>query len=279
MNSNDPLSHGSSKDILTPQNRATAMRHLSATVIAAISVTAFTQIASAADLLGVPPAAVASWSGCYVGLNAGGAWGDAEIKSSATGIDADAGYNTTLRSAGSPTLHSESFTGGGQIGCNYQVSQFVLGVEGDFGYLGFDGSRNTGPNVAPVGTTITFSEDVHANWIGTVRGRLGYLVAPNWLIYGTGGAGFTDESFRQNLVFGPAITRLPGKTTDSRTGWIAGGGVEWAFMPKWSAKLEYLFVDFGTLSFSNATPNASVYRHSSDLTDNIVRVGINYKVW
>ncbi len=156
------------------------------------------------------------------------------------------------------------------------MGQFVIGVEGDIDWNNYSVSRVTGAIPTPIGTTITFGEFVKTDWLATVRGRAGFA-ADRWFFYGTGGWAGARETFTQNLVFGPATLSLPGSVTSDRSGWTAGVGVEYAFAGNWTAKLEYLYVDLGTLSFTNVTPNGSVYTHNNRLEENIVRAGINYK--
>jgi outer membrane immunogenic protein len=135
--------------------------------------------------------------------------------------------------------------GGGQIGFNYQLSpRFVIGAENDLQASSLK-ARDDGP----------YHRDATLPWFGTARGRVGIaLTEPRLLIYGTGGMAFGDPKIAGD-----------GKL---RVGWTAGGGVEWAFTPKWSAKLEYLYTDI----FRDIRNNASD-RHARFHT---IRVGVNY---
>src|SRR5262245_46358260 len=118
------------------------MRRLSLTAVAAASTVAFTQIASAADLprkspVYAPPSPVYNWTGFYVGANAGGAWGRDNVSTTGSiGAGLFAIDNAAVTSAASPTIDPTGFTGGIQLGYNWQTGNVVWGIEGDFDYLG-----------------------------------------------------------------------------------------------------------------------------------------------
>lgn len=200
---------------------------------------AFSGDLSRPPVYGAPllPPVYYSWTGCYAGLNAGGLWGH---------------VNDTMDG-------SAGLTGGGQVGCNWQMNAFVLGGEADIQYTGLDGSRD-----ALVGTT-TIHEDFRSRWLATFRGRLGWLINPSMLIYGTGGlAGAnvdTTDSWGSSSV----------SVSTTRAGWTIGSGLEWMFAPQWSVKAEYLYVNLG--HFTSTIPVSTIDHHP---TENIVRVGVNY---
>jgi len=149
------------------------------------------------------------------------------------------------------------FLGGGQVGFNYQVGQFVFGVEGDFTGTGIKGGVNA--------LGATFNNTV--NWTSTVTGRAG-LAFDRWLVYGKGGVAWAGDKFSTNRY-----SAFSSEITDTRIGWTVGGGVEYAFAPQWSAKVEYNFMDFGTKSYSFAPG------FSTDIDQKVqeVKVGVNYK--
>jgi outer membrane immunogenic protein len=176
-------------------------------------------------------------------------------------------------------------------GYNWQVSRAVFGLEGDINYFGFKGSTSGSalyPCCAPTGFTINSS--VSADWLATIRGRLGLLATPGWLIYATGGAAIADVrgDFKFTDTFGQATESGTIRTT--RVGWTAGVGSEYAVGGGWSLKAEYLYVDLGRAGVTSANlafmpgagpgpiavPN-NPFTHSVDLKSNIVRVGLNYK--
>ena len=179
--------------------------------------------------------------------------------------------------------------GGGQIGYNWQSSNWLFGLEADIQGSGERGSSSTVcVACADDGTNITSTLTQKLDWFGTVRGRAGILVTPTVLLYGTGGLAYGDVktggSVTGNTVLGVPITvAFPG-TSSTRAGWTVGAGVEGRISGNWTAKLEYLYMDLGTVSAGpialtgilvpvRTTAAAS---YSSHFTDNILRVGVNY---
>lgn len=262
------------------------------------------QIASAADMpVKAPvykamPAVVAyNWTGCYVGANAG--WGHAKHDLStaahrfpANNINATA--RTAIIKAGAASLDGDGFTGGGQVGCNWQLAgtSFVLGGEGDFNFLSAKASRDTGNVVEPVsGRVVRSIDDIGMDWFATIRGRIGFAI-DRILIYGTGGVAFAKIDISKRFAWNfndacPVVGGLnechAGGDNSTRTGWTAGGGVEWAFDNHWSAKAEYLYADFGDVTYqtSNVGPAfvgaPQVASHTVSTTLQIARLGINYR--
>src|SRR5262249_53859944 len=143
--------------------------------------------------------------------------------------------------------------------------QFVLGVEGDISWANLRGNSSVVTGVAaPI--TNTFNSDV--NWTSTLTGRAG-VAFDRWLVYGKGGVAWAGDRFTSNRYTFPASA----ESTDTRIGWTAGAGVEYAFAPNWSAKLEYNYMDFGKKTYS-FTPTTT-----TDIEQQIhaVKFGINYK--
>jgi outer membrane immunogenic protein len=174
-----------------------------------------------------------NWTGFYVGINGGGGWGRSSVSAPFT----TGGYGISGGLVG------------GTLGYNWQVGQAVFGLEGDIDW------RNIGGAHVCAGTSCS----VRNNWLGTVRGRLGYAF-DRFLPYVTGGAAFGDVRTRVTGV---------GSTDPTNAGWTLGGGIEAAIAGPWTAKIEYLYVDLG---HSNAPLAAN-----SKFTTNIVRAGINYR--
>lgn len=260
-------------------------------------------VASAADMAvkapvykAPPPAVVATWTGCYVGLNAGADWGRSNF--SWTGITESAtafavGAATVVPAAANAKLTDTGFIGGGQVGCNYQTGVIVFGGEADFDYTDLSASRtaislgntNGGPaTIVPGNITESFS----SHWLSTIRGRLG-VASGNWLFYGTGGAAIANMSFADQLCFPtagtPTCNSASGSTT--RVGWAAGAGVEWKFTGNWSFKAEYLHADLGNFSYTSVGTTAAgvvllpaaTITHNHNLREDIFRVGVNYGFW
>jgi outer membrane immunogenic protein len=237
-----------------------------------------------------------TWTGCYIGVNAG--WGRAEHDLSTFAAGAPNNINATARTAinnaGLASINGDGFTGGGTVGCNWQTNNWVWGIEGDFNFANFDADRNTGNVVEPVsGRTVRSIDSVGTDWFATLRGRFG-IAFDRVLIYGTGGAAFAkfdiSKRFAWDFIDGcPIVGGLQechvGGISDTRIGWVAGGGIEWAFASGWSVKGEYLFADFGSVSYTTANVgpgfvgagNTQLATHSVDTTVQIVRFGLNYR--
>jgi outer membrane immunogenic protein len=255
--------------------------------------------ALAADLARPPPPAyvapvvyapVYSWAGFYVGGNAGWASGNFDPTTSTVfngtyflAIDVPA-----VNAAGAQSIKPNDFTGGLQIGYNWQVDKLVFGLEGDIESFRLSGNAaaltvypGAGPGAScALGNCFSVNSSTSTTWLATARGRIG-LAADNWLFYATGGAAFT--TLKGNLSFSDqtGVTETPVSFSNSKTGYTAGGGVEAGLSPSWTVKAEYLYVKFGTVSATGSLlPPAAAGQpmlHSMDLKANIVRLGINYK--
>jgi outer membrane immunogenic protein len=274
------------------------MRRLSLAVIAATStVVAFAQIASAADLPRkapppAPPPPVYSWTGFYVGLNAGGAWGNSDHNSifscpAGTG-NTDCTYSfpanvAAASAAATGSVHANGFTGGVQAGYNWQAGVWIFGVEADFNAFNLSGSRAAAGPFPQASSNFAVGSSVDTDWLFTARGRLGGLITPAVLLYVTGGLAVTKLEIANTFTddFTPR-TFGSSSQSDTKAGWTVGAGVEWMFAPRWSAKAEYLYVDFGSVSTTLVTNNAfalnsaNLMTTSVDLKAHIARAGINY---
>ena len=205
--------------------------------------------AMAADMPVKAPAMIQpipyNWTGFYVGINAGGGWGRTDW---------------TYVVSGNTASHN---TSGGLIGAtlgyNHQIQNWVLGVEGDWDWARINGSTAC-PNPA-------FSCESRIKSLGTVRARVG-TVWGNALIYATGGWAWANLTIQTNST----ATGTIGTSTNA-SGWTLGGGVEYSFMPNWSAKLEYLYLGLGTNRY---TVDAALQVDARERV-NIVRAGLNYK--
>jgi outer membrane immunogenic protein len=238
------------------------MRNSKWIVSAAVAISAIAGAASAADLSraytkapAMPAPAPMTWTGCYVGVEGGYGWGREPVVNTSAG---NTGATIT-------TINPKGGLAGGTIGCNWQTSYVVFGIEND---ISWSGLRGTSGDLPPFSTT--FSHSMNTTWLDTLRGRVG-LAWNNVLFYGTAGAAFT------RITDSAAGAGFAISGTTSRTGWTAGGGVEYMFAPNWSAKVEYLYADFGTLhdAFDVASGGTFVGANTH-LTENIVRAGVNY---
>jgi outer membrane immunogenic protein len=210
--------------------------------------------AQAADLWGPPPVygvaarppGLFSWSGFYLGGHAGWGWGTFEIKTpgDTNGFDV------------------KGLVAGGQGGFNWQWNPIVFGVEVDVSAKQFNGNDGgTG------GALDRF--DGRRGWGGTARGRLGYAV-DRWLFFATGGWALLNHNYASTILpAGPGVT-----FRDRDNGWVVGGGIEQAFAPNWSAKIEYLHANYGDRNRA-----AAIFAHPwiTTLATDEVRFGLNYK--
>jgi outer membrane immunogenic protein len=250
--------------------------------------------ASAADLptrmpVKAPIVPVWSWTGFYVGANLGYSWGrsstDATFNNATTGA---------LDGTASDKFNLNGVIGGGQLGYNWQTGMWVLGVETDFQGSAEKGSTTffcgTGQSCSTINTAIpagaapanaSFNQKI--DWFGTLRGRVGYTVVPTVLLYATGGLAYasikTDGVLTAYNSGGIAVgTAFSNSST--RVGWTVGGGIEGQISGNWTAKAEYLYIDYGSLSGSAASVGTLPlfnFGYNSHVTDQVVRAGINYR--
>jgi outer membrane immunogenic protein len=212
----------------------------------------------------LPPPPMMIWTGFYAGVNVGGAWAASNNFSSPAwdAFDEPAFLPGFAAATSASTLqaggNNGGFLGGAQIGYNYQFgSNFLVGVEADI--QGFAGNRSNVDSLSAAREPVSGSIFVTStqtgrslDYLGTVRGRLGYLVTPSLLVYGTGGLAYGNANYRVASFTRDSLGLWTagvggGSYSALRAGWTAGGGVEWMFWPNWSAKVEYLYYDLGTV--------------------------------
>jgi outer membrane immunogenic protein len=225
--------------------------------VLAVGSVAFVCSAQAADLppARMPPAVapiayappVYNWTGFYVGGNIGGGFADSQWS------DPFGGPHNTFNDSG--------FIGGGQVGYNAQFNWFVLGVEGDFDWTNLKGSG-----------TDSFGDSINTKteWTSTATGRVG-AAFDRLLVYGKGGIAFAQDRSTLNDVFGGSAS-----TSQTRTGWTAGAGLEYALDRNWSAKVEYDYLGFGSQTLNLGTPALAGYTTNASLNVQEVKAGINY---
>ena len=196
--------------------------------------------------------AVFDWTGLYIGAHAGYGSGSSHA------VLTDPLTATTSNSLG-------GMIGGVQAGYNFLLpSGMLLGVEADMSFPNYLTSNSVVSSLATAGSDVTEQLD----YLGTARGRVGYAAGP-WLVYGTGGLAFAGERFLNTPAIGSDEKKL-----NVRFGWAAGAGVEYAFAPHWSARLEYLYSQFGKADV--AFPSGTTYSSSLDFQS--VRIGLNRKI-
>ncbi len=233
-----------------------------------------------------------TWTGFYVGVNAGGVW-------------TSGSRNATLVAPGAVWLQSffpggigngqSGFIGGGQVGYNYQWGSWVFGGEADFDGSTLSKTFNytstpfgnvvNGVNVGALGLandTLSVHAKASLDWLGTVRGRIGFVATPDnrLMIYGTGGFAYAGGSSNFNVYDATGLF-WNGNPSSTRTGWTIGGGAEYAITNNITIRGEYLYVDLGSNTITTNTLNvlgAPVYATAKiNYNASIVRAGINYK--
>jgi outer membrane immunogenic protein len=260
------------------------------------------------------PAPVPTWTGFYGGIQFGGAWNNETVSSSpndpvaaallsgAFGISGQQPVVTSFR------LNQSGWAGGADAGYNWQVTNWLVGIETDFSGTSLSGQAS-GTSILQGPPAEVFTQSINAqtstDWYGTVRGRLGWLATPSLLLFGTGGFAYGRVGDSANYTFngaaGPHLFGadpsfsffcssnnpcFAGSSSSIRTGWIAGGGLEWLLDPHWSFKVGYQFVDLATDTVRvsavsvNAVPAGTVPSSFNAVfhdSFNVVRVGLNYQ--
>jgi opacity protein-like surface antigen len=213
--------------------------------------------AHAADLLTKSPSAPAafSWSGAYVGANFGGVFNSERV--------------TTPLGIGS--TDPSGALGGGQFGYNYQFSSWLLGIEAEFDGTTAQGTTNfVGPSTAGPGTGTALAVFSDHNWYTTLSGRLGYVMG-SLLIYAKAGGAWMNADYKLEVTTGGVAATS--SINNTRSGWNAGVGLEYLLTPRWSAKLEYDYLDFGTTTFNFVDVGIPA---SFKTQVNEVKIGLNY---
>jgi outer membrane immunogenic protein len=225
---------------------AGAMRKLLLTSVAVAAVVAASS-AMAADLgapvYKTPPAPVVlapNWTGFYIGANAGGGWGTKTF------------FDETDPLFGKQ-VQVNGFLGGVQAGYNYQVNWVVFGIEGSFDWADLQGNfEGFAPKVS---------------WLATATGRIGGAV-DHALLYVMGGVAWAHDNYDVCCF---------AHNSETRAGGLLGAGIEYAFTPNWSGKIEYHFIDFGKKDLTFCEADGDCFTDAIDQKIHTVTVGVNYK--
>jgi outer membrane immunogenic protein len=231
-----------------------------------------------------PPVSVWSWSGIYLGVNVGYGWGHSDVDIDAT----DPTSRRVLRTAERFRIPTEltpnphGFLGGATAGYNYQFGPAVLGVETDLDWAGlrdddnFAGALRFGRFQIPV-SVMTHDQ---LNWLGTTRLRVGFAPINPLLIYATGGVAYGGVESSAGVTIGTGARALNYATSNSETriGWAAGAGLEYAFATNWTVRGEYLRYDLGESNWTFTAPNrAGTYSLSAKHEGDLFRTAVAYK--
>jgi outer membrane immunogenic protein len=239
-------------------------------------------------------APVASWTGFYVGGNVGYAWAtdDYTLTTPQLFTGAFPPINAAPGAAGTGSLTPRGETGGFQAGYNYQIQRLVVGAEVDFDALALHNTSTLATIFPPgfgnvfSGLPLTSSSTMRTDWLVTARARVGYTPWDRLLVYVTGGAAWTQVHYSETNTysFTGGVDVETGSITQTRGAWTIGGGAEFVLFGQWTAKAEYLYANFGTVTTQafipaiGFAPSAGApFIHTADLKTNIVRVGLNYR--
>jgi outer membrane immunogenic protein len=240
---------------------------------------------SGAAPLKTPSASLpSSWTGFYIGANGGYGWSHQAVNIAGTPL-----FDAFVGPAIDPVIaaNPKGFLGGLQAGYNYQFNSVLLGIESDLDWSDIEKKQTDNRTPAAfAGSVFTTSGEQKLDMFGTLRGRLGWTL-DNWLVYATGGLAYghanlstvtgstTADPFCSPLGF---FDCTAGSSSRMLAGSVWGAGAEWHFTSTWSAKVEYLYYNLGSISFTsaNALNPANPYHSSVDFRGDIVRVGLNY---
>jgi outer membrane immunogenic protein len=235
-----------------------------------------------------------TWTGFYVGANGGYSWGRSNTDTTFTNATTGAVLSTS-----NSTFNLDGVIGGLQLGYNKQEGSWLWGAETDIQFSGQKGDADaafscpiaicqagnptfaTAPAAARPVVVTNFNQKL--DWFGTLRGRVGLLVTPTIVAYGTGGLAYGEVKTDGTITGqtgGGVTTSSTFSNSTTKVGWVVGAGVEGRIMGNWTGKVEYIYMDLGTFNSSgtlatNFIPVTASF--SSKITDNILRAGVNYK--
>jgi outer membrane immunogenic protein len=257
-------------------------------LLGTITWAALTGAAFAADMPVRPAAApaVTNWNGWYVGLNAGGGFQSQDVSITSTGGPFPISSNflffmfgpAAAASGITVPMWSSGAMGGFTVGWNWQAGWWLAGIEADIDCANITGNNQIGP------AGITLQVNNTLDRFGTVRGRLGVLAGSQFLLYGTAGFAYGRNTIELSAICPGCLppANLYNQDRATKTGWTAGGGIEWNFFSNWTVKGEYLYADLGsqTTSVTYFTPPPPGIPGSVTFQNNdryhIVRFGVNY---
>ena len=246
-----------------------AQRFALVAIVVAFVVVDLGQFAVAQDKPAPVPAKTWNWSGAYIGGNVGYGVASSSVLESTAGLPAGPQV-----SANSANLNMSGVIAGGQIGYNWQATPYwLLGLEADFQWSGQRGSINS--------SNFFLAESVNASIrsFGTLRGRAGIITDDATLWYLTGGwaYGRIDLNLAATLAFGGPPAHANTIISNDVSGWTIGGGVETRIGGNWSGKIEYLYINFGSVSATIPVAAGFVQQTATvDIRDHIIRAGLNY---
>jgi len=224
----------------------------------------------------VPPL-VPEWAGFYIGINGGGGWARTDFESQSFFTDTFLGTTSSSILHIPPNARGSGGIFGFQAGHNWQWGPVVGGLEIDF-----DGAsiKDSSTFFFPDSLNTTFSQETKIDELASARARLGYLIFPTWLLYGTAGLGWAHMRFNNTETF---VSRIETFESSSSTfanqfGWVVGVGLEWQFIPHWLLRGEWLHYDFGR---NTIVDQAGVFSNfdaiNARTTVDVARAALSYK--
>ncbi len=255
------------------------------------------QAASAADLPMKarplpPPEPVFSWTGFYIGAHGGAGWSTTESSLNVGQLVAGFGVPGLSLTLPMDSHSSNGFLAGGQLGYNWQMNRLVFGVEGDISWADINGNS---------ACLVVLNCTTQVNWMADFTGRIGVVPMDRLLVYAKGGVAFANVDYSFGNTAALTVTGftasggIAGSVNDTRVGALFGFGAEYSFMPNWSAKLEYNYMDFGTENYNFPTrasgtvvvTNGPTFAGGVSFNSPIavsqvmhtMKVGVNYKFW
>jgi outer membrane immunogenic protein len=242
--------------------------------LASVGAIAFTGSAAlAADLLPPPPPPpIFTWTGPYVGGQVGYAWGTGNLNT--TLFDPVTGTLFNASAGGTP----DGVIGGAHFGYLYQINQWVLGIEGSVDGTSLSNTAVAAfPNVRG-GSILTVKS--HVDVEGTIRGKIG-IAWDRVLIYGTGGFAFGGFStdFTGATTTGVPLVFTGANVSSNRTGWTAGGGLQYAVTDNWWVFVEYRYTNLGSIRNNGPLnlPAGAFFNESRQIRQNQVQAGFSYR--
>ena len=211
----------------------------------------------------------ATWTGFYLGGSLGGRWSNVDITTISVGGAAPAANNTA-------SLDSSTFRGGLYGGYNWQFAPtWVVGIEGDYAWG--DSSELLARLPGAAVTNAGDSTEAKQKWDANLLGRLGYLFAPNIMVYATGGASWIGVEANSICSAATCGTALTSSLSTTRSGWTIGGGVEWAITRNWLARAEYRYADYGTWRQTSFAGTVASSVFDTTMTTQTALAGLAYK--
>jgi opacity protein-like surface antigen len=219
------------------------------------------------------PAFISDWAGFYVGINGGGGWAHTDFQSGIFATDTIAPLSNVP-----PSQSSSGGVFGFQFGHNWQWGPLVGGLEIDFDGANINGTSTFFAPLTPTTNPGTLTQQDKIDELASARGRLGYVIFPNWLLFGT--AGMAWGHIRQNTTESTTFSFLSTTSDTDQFGWVAGAGLEWKFAGNWLLRGEWLHYDFGRQDNSGlfTTFSQTGFDNSNSRTTvDIARAALSYK--